>query len=839
MSEQSAEALDDGGKKKKKDKKKKDKAAKKAAKSGSAPAIADIFQSMEYGPAPESDGTVNAWLEHHNRRFGHFIEGRWVEPAEGKYFPSHNPARGDQLAEVAEGSKQDVDLAVAAAKRALPAWRELGAHGRARYLYAIARHIQKNHRLFAVLESMDNGKPIRESRDIDVPLVARHFYHHAGWAQLMDDEMRDYVPVGVVGQIIPWNFPLLMLAWKIAPALAMGNTVVLKPAEYTPLTAMRFAEVCQEVGLPPGVVNLVNGPGPTGAALVDHPDVKKIAFTGSTGVGRIIRKATAGSGKKLSLELGGKSPFVVFEDADLDSVVEGVVDAIWFNQGQVCCAGSRILCQESVADALLEKLRERMERMRIGEPLDKAIDIGAIVAPVQLEQIQDLVKRGTDEGASLWQPSWSCPTEGLFYPPTVLSDVSPASTVAQVEIFGPVVVFMTFRTPKEAVKLANNTRYGLAASVWSENLNLALDVAPKIKAGVVWVNCTNMFDAAAGFGGYRESGYGREGGKEGLFEYVKPRWMEEAAGRSAPKTPRGDAGVTSLTESAAGISVPGLPPIDRTAKLYLGGKQKRPDGGYSLVVKDANGQPMGEVGRGNRKDIRDAVEAAHGARGWAAGTAHLRAQILYYLAENLAEREADFVDRLHRMMGDEGSAKSEFDKSIERLFTYAAWADKYDGRVHATPHRNVTIAMNEAIGVMGVVCPDEHPLLAFVSTVAPALALGNAVVVIPSEAHPLAATDFYKVMETSDLPPGALNIVTGLRDELVPTLSSHDDVEQLWYFGPKDGVGAVELASAGNMKRTWCEGEPRRDWTANREAAGGEFLRQASHVKNIWVPYGE
>jgi len=845
MSEQTHDEADKPKKSKKKDKDSKKKGKGKAkgkgkgdrVASGSGPSIADVFESMEYGPAPETDSVVNAWLDAHDRRFDHFIGGRFVAPVEGEYFETSNPGRMEKLADVAQGSAKDVDAAVAAAKAAQPKWAALGGHARARFLYAIARHVQKHHRLFAVLESMDNGKPIRESRDIDVPLVARHFYHHAGWAQLMDDELRDYAPVGVVGQIIPWNFPLLMLAWKIAPALAMGNTLVLKPAEYTPLTALRFAELCREVGLPPGVVNIVNGDGATGAALVDHPDVKKIAFTGSTGVGRIIRKATAGSGKKLSLELGGKSPFVVFEDADLDSVVEGVVDAIWFNQGQVCCAGSRILCQESVADRLLTKLRARMERMRIGEPLDKAIDIGAIVAPVQLEQITGLVKQGADEGATLWQPSWSCPTQGLFYPPTILSDVSPASTVAQVEIFGPVVTFMTFRTPKEAIALANNTRYGLAASVWSENLNLALDVAPKIKAGVVWVNCTNIFDAAAGFGGYRESGYGREGGKEGLYEYVKPKWIAEAKDRPRPSPTPSEAGMAAPSDAPG--DGPALPPIDRTAKLYIGGKQKRPDWGYSIEVPDASGVILGEVGRGNRKDIRDAVEAAHGARGWAAGTAHLRAQILYYMAENLAEREPDVVARLARMLGDERAAKAELDKSIDRLFLYAGWADKYDGAVHATPHRNVTIAMNEAIGVMGVVCPNEHPLLAFVSLVAPALCTGNAVVVIPSERHPLAATDFYKVVEASDLPGGALNIVTGHRSELVPTLAAHDDVDQVWYFGPPEGVREVELASAGNMKRTWCDDGPPRDWTSDRESAGREFLRQATHVKNIWVPYGE
>ncbi len=793
------------------------------------PTVAEIFETMDYGPAPESDALANEWLDRHGRRFGHFIGGRWVAAKE--HFDVRDPARLVDLARVGQGTSDDVEAAVTVAEKAQPAWEALGGHGRARFLYAIARHIQKHHRLFAVLESIDNGKPIRESRDIDVPLVARHFYHHAGWAQLMENELAEFAPLGVVGQIIPWNFPLLMLAWKIAPALAMGNCVVLKPAEYTPLTALLFAEICEEVGLPPGVVNIVTGDGRTGAAIVEHPRIAKIAFTGSTGVGRIIREATAGTGKTLSLELGGKSPFIVFDDADLDSVVEGVVDAIWFNQGQVCCAGSRILAQESIADRLLLKLRERMEKLRIGPPLDKAIDMGAIVAPVQLEQIRSLVQQGADEGATLWQPSWSCPSEGLFYPPTLLSDVAPASTVAQVEIFGPVVVFMTFRTPNEAVKLANNTRYGLAASVWSENVNLCLDIAPKIKAGTVWVNCTNVFDAASGFGGYRESGYGREGGKEGLYEYCKPRWLREAKVQKPRKTPK--------KRDAGKAPPPVVELIDRTPKLYIGGQQKRPDGGYSLAVEDAWGRRMGEVGRGNRKDIRDAVEAAHQARGWGTGTAHLRAQVLYYLAENLAARRDEMVGRLHRMLGDRDDAETEVELSLDRLFTYAAWADKYDGLVHATPFRNVTVAMNEAIGAMGIVCPDEAPLLAFVSTIAPAIAMGNSVVVLPSERHPLAATDFYQVLETSDVPGGVVNIVTGKRDELVATLAGHDDLEQLWYFGPPDGCAEIERLSVGNMKRTWCHYGPPRDWTDRIQGAGREFLRQATHVKNIWIPYGE
>src|SRR5688500_16787128 len=516
--------------------------------------IREAFESMAWGVAPESAATAQAWLDKHGKRFGQYLGGEWVVGDGGEGFPTINPTTGAELARVGQASKEEVDRAVGAARAAQPGWAALGGHGRARWLYAIAREIQRNSRLFSVVETLDNGKPIRESRDIDIPLVARHFYHHAGWAQLMERELAGYGPVGVVGQIIPWNFPLLMLSWKIAPALAMGNTVVLKPAEFTSLTALLFADICHSLGLP--------------AVGVD-----KIAFTGSTEVGRIIRTATAGSGKKLSLELGGKSPFIVFEDADLDSVVEGVVDAIWFNQGQVCCAGSRILAQESIAPRLVEKLRARMETLRVGSPLDKSVDIGAIVAPVQLETIQGLVQKGIDEGATCWQPSWSLPKDGLFYPPTLFTDVTPAATIAQVEIFGPVVVLMTFRTPAESVEIANNTRYGLAASVWSENLNTALDIAPQLKAGTVWVNCTNMFDAASGFGGYRESGFGREGGREGLFEYVTLRERSDRSGAAPPlRFAQGDSPAAPPLRSAQGDSGhPALPPIDRTPKLYIGG----------------------------------------------------------------------------------------------------------------------------------------------------------------------------------------------------------------------------------------------------------------------------
>ncbi len=797
------------------------------------PKIKEILATMDYGPAPEASDHVRAWLDAHKAGFGHFIDGAFTTPS--KSFEVRDPARDETLARVTQGTAADVDAAVKAARAAFPAWSALPGHLRARHLYALARHIQKRERFLSVLESLDNGKSIRESRDIDIPLVARHFYHHAGWAELIASEFPDHKPVGVCGQIIPWNFPLLMLAWKIAPALAAGNTVVLKPAEFTPLTALAFAEICREVGLPRGVVNIVTGDGATGAALVEHPDVDKIAFTGSTEVGRLIREATAGSGKKLSLELGGKSPFMVFADADLDGAVEGVVDAIWFNGGQVCCAGSRLLVQEGVAERFYAKLVRRMATLRVGDPLDKSTDVGAIVAPVQLERIRGLVEKGKAEGATLHQAAGALPKTGCFFKPTLFTDVEPASTIAEVEIFGPVAVAMTFRTPDEAVALANNTRYGLAASVWSENINLSLDTAAKLKAGVVWINSTNMFDAAAGFGGYRESGFGREGGREGQAEYLVPAWL-----KGLPAAVEMQAAKLSALPSEAEAADGATPTIDRTAKLYIGGKQARPDSGYSYTVRDPHGVPLGQAGLGNRKDIRNAVEAAAKASAWGAATAHNRAQVLYYVAENLAARAAEFEARLLAMTGaSRKEAAREVASAIERCFFYAAWADKYDGQVQATKARHVTLAMHEPYGVLGLVCPEEAPLLGLVSLLMPVLAMGNCAIVVPSGQHPLSATDLYQVFDTSDVPAGVVNIVTGEPDTLAKTLAEHHEVAALWYCGSRAGSAMVEKASASNLKPTWVSDGRARDWFSPVEGQGREYLRRATQVKTIWVPYGE
>jgi aldehyde dehydrogenase (NAD+) len=474
--------------------------------------------AWEYAPAPESTGIVSIAPS-----YGLFIGGEFVAPAAGGQFATLNPATEEPLAEVAQAGEQDVDRAVAAARAAYDgAWGALPGRERAKYLYRIARVIQERSREFAVLESLDNGKPIKESRDVDIPLAAAHFFYYAGWADKLEYAGfgPDPRPIGVAGQVIPWNFPLLMAAWKLAPALAAGNTCVLKPAETTPLTALLLAEVIQQAGLPPGTVNILTGDGRTGQALIGHPGVNKIAFTGSTEVGKEIQRAAAGTGKKLTLELGGKAANVVFDDAPLDQAVEGIVNGIFFNQGHVCCAGSRLLVQESVADTVVDRLKRRLGTLRLGDPLDKNTDIGAINSRQQLDKITELSKAGEQEGAERWSPPCPIPARGYWFPPTVFSGVSQSHRIAQEEIFGPVLSVLTFRTPEEAVAKANNTPYGLSAGVWTEKGSRIFWMAQRLRAGVVWANTYNRFDPASPFGGYRESGFGREGGRQGLAGYL-------------------------------------------------------------------------------------------------------------------------------------------------------------------------------------------------------------------------------------------------------------------------------------------------------------------------------
>jgi len=776
--------------------------------------VRDNFASMDYGPALEDTTMALAWLESNNNQFGHFIDGTFTQPS--RNFESRNPATGELLAQVSYGATKDVNAAVSAAVNAQEEWQKIGGAARARYLYTIARLLQKNERLFAVLETLDNGKPIRESRDIDVPLAQRHFYYHAGMSQLMDDALAHRDAMGVCGQIIPWNFPLLMLSWKIAPALAMGNTVVLKPAEYTSLTALLFADICHQANLPDGVVNIITGDAQTGETLVEHPNIDKIAFTGSTAVGQHIRTLTAGTGKSLTLELGGKSPYIVFDDADLDSAVEGLVDAIWLNQGEVCCAGSRLLVQTSIAEDFLCRVRRRMDRLRMGSPLDKSIDVGAIVDPVQLATITQLVN--SNKSGDIYQADIPFPETGCYFIPTLISGLEPADSLMQEEIFGPVLVSTTFRTPDEAVQLANNTRYGLAATIWTENLSLAFDIGRKLATGVVWLNSTNLLDAAVGFGGVRESGFGREGGWEGLEAYTQPRQ------RTKPYQP------IRLFEG----SRPPTAAVDRTAKLYIDGKQVRPDGGYSRNIYNSTGVSLGQAPIANRKDIRNAVEAAKSARSWAQTYGHSRAQVLYYIAENLSARADEFANRLNAFSGRQQGA-SEVQASIDRLFTYAAWSDKFDGHIHDIPMRGMALATREPVGVIGAFCADDVPLLGFVSVMASAIAMGNTIVLVASEPFPLAATDFYQVIETSDVPGGVVNILTGSHRELAPHLAGHLDVDAVWSFSSSDISEIIERESAGNLKRTWVNLRRARNWM---QADAEEFLSAATEIKNIWVPYG-
>ncbi|MHB1540254.1 MAG: aldehyde dehydrogenase family protein [Steroidobacteraceae bacterium] len=817
--------------------------------------VPEIFDTLSYGPAPEEAGAVRAWLAAHAGGFPLFIGGQWRPSCrETPPIPCVNPANGEVLSSITQSCAEDLDAAVHSAAAAFPSWSKSG-YERARALYALGRLIQKHSRFFAVLETLDNGKPIRETRDLDIPLAARHFTYHAGWAQLVARELPDYEPLGVVGQIIPWNFPLLMLAWKVAPALAAGNCVVLKPAEDTSLTALFFAGLCAEAGVPPGVVNILTGDGRVGELIVGHPGIAKIAFTGSTEVGRIIRKSTAGTGKSLTLELGGKSPFVVFEDADLDAAVEGLVDAIWFNQGQVCCAGSRLIVEESVMGTLVSRIKARLQHIRIGDPLDKAIDMGALITPTHRARVQGFVEQAQAQGATVWQPQIPLPQQGAFYPPTLLTDVSTANVVWREEIFGPVLAATSFRTLHEAVELANNTQYGLAATLYTENINRALELAVKLKAGVVWINTTNQLDAACGFGGIRESGFGREGGLEGMLDYLRERdaWGAPVAdampsgaqpGAAAARLERSgkmladSLAVTAPAAEAGDERRPGL--IDRTFKNFIGGKQTRPDGGLSRPIHDARGRLAGWVSRGNRKDIRDAVEAAFRAEKWCDATAHLRSQILFYIGENLAVRRDELVARLGRLTGRKAAqSRAEVDLAIERLFSYGGWADKYDGLIHTPPVRNIALAVPEPIGVIGVICPDEAPLLSFVSLLAPVIAMGNRCVIIPSERMPLPAMDLCQVLEISDVPAGVVNIVTGGRDELTETLAQHDQVDCVWYFGTREGSAQVETWSAATIKRTWVNHGRARDWMSVRHGEGRTFLRQATQIKNVWLPYGD
>ncbi|ARJ70995.1 aldehyde dehydrogenase family protein [Paracoccus contaminans] len=789
--------------------------------------IREILTTLDYGPAPEDASAVRGWLAARDG-WGQFIDGAFTAHDPARAIAVENPATGEVIAAVTAADAAELDRAVAAATRALPGWQALGPTGRARFLYALARAVQKRERFLSVLETIDNGKPIRESRDIDIPLVARHFYHHAGWAAALPAMFPGMEPVGVCAQVIPWNFPLLMLAWKVAPALAAGNTVVLKPAEQTPLTALAFAEICAEIGLPAGVLNIVTGAGETGAALVSHPGIAKVAFTGSTEVGRAIRRATAGQGKSLTLELGGKSPFIVFASADLDAAVEGVVDGIWFNGGQVCCAGSRLLVQEPLAERFQARLAARLAGLRVGDPLDKSTDIGAIVSAEQLSRINGLLNIGRAEGAVIHQ-SGPVPEGGHFCAPGFVTGAATASTLQTVEIFGPIATLTTFRTPDEAVELANNTAYGLAASIWAQDIDTAMDAAAKVKAGVVWINGTNLFDAAAPFGGMRESGFGREGGAEGMLAYLRRPGADDVADDGA------EAGPVDLSPApapASGMRGNDAPALDRTIKLFIGGRQVRADGGASYALRGPQGV-FGAAALGGRKDIRNAVEAARKAAGWSSQAGHNRAQVLWFMAENMDQRR----ETLARALALTGTpdAEAEIAASIDRLGLIAGLADKLAGRVQSTRARHLTVSLAEPWGVMGLACPHRQPLLSMVTMIGAAIAMGNRVVCIPDPRQAWLAADLAQLCDSSDVPGGVVNLVTGDSAALAEVLALHDDVDALWHQGAPGLTARLEAAAAGNLKPVIRHAVA--DWAMD-PAALLALIAAGQQVKTIWVPYG-
>ena len=800
----------------------------------------------EYAPAPES-----AAIGKVRERYQMYVGGAFVD-GHGDDIKTINPANEEALAAVSTASPADVDTAVAAARTAYDTvWSRISAAERGKYLYRIARGIAERARELAVVETLDNGKPIKESRDVDVPTASAHFFYHAGWADKLQHAGFGAAPgsLGVAGQVIPWNFPLLMAAWKIAPALAAGNTVVIKPAETTPLSILVLAEIIADADLPPGVVNIITGAGDIGAALVNHPGIDKVAFTGSTDVGKQIQRSLAGTGRKITLELGGKAANIIFDDAPVDQAVEGIVNGIFFNQGHVCCAGSRLLVQESVADEVIEKLQARVSRLRLGDPMDKNTDIGAINSSTQLRTIRDLADAGDAEGALRWTSPCPIPDRGFYFPPTVFTQVSQSMRIARDEIFGPVLSVLTFRTPDEAVTKANNTPYGLSAGVWTEKGSRILGMASAVRAGVVWANTFNRFDPTAAFGGYKESGFGREGGRSGLGAYLDTDDDPFPEIRSAPSIPATHSpeteSVEELSEAAAladaiEVVAAAAPPaqrvsVSKTYKLYIGGAFPRSESGRTYpATGGVDGSIKANVAQGSRKDARDAVVAARKAvKGWSGSTAYNRGQVIYRIAEMLEGRRAQFTD----LLGGRSDDAAAVDAAIDRLVHYAGWTDKLaavSGGANPVAGPYFSFSTPEPTGVVAAIAPPSDPLLGLVSVIAPIITSGNTAVVIASRQQPLAAVTLAEVLATSDLPGGVVNILTGDPAEIAPHLAAHGDVNALDLTGV-DGQLRIELerAAAGTVKRVYAPGA--QDFS---RSPGTARLRAFLEIKTVWHPTG-
>ncbi len=801
----------------------------------------------QYDPAPES-----AAIGRLRERYQLFVNGRFVD-GRGEDVKTIIPATEEPLTIVSTAGRADIDDAVHAARTAFDGpWSRLTPAQRGTYLFRIARGIAERARELAVVETLDNGKPIKESRDVDIPTASAHFFHHAGWADKLGHAGYGPAvrPLGVAGQVIPWNFPLLMAAWKIAPALAAGNTVVLKPAETTPLSALVLAEIIADADLPPGVVNIITGAGDIGAALVNHPGIDKVAFTGSTEVGKQIQASLAGTGRKLTLELGGKAANIVFDDAPIDQAVEGIVNGIFFNQGHVCCAGSRLLVQESIVDEVIAKLQDRISTLRVGDPMDKNTDVGAINSAGQLATITSLADAGDAEGATRWTSPCPLPDRGFYFAPTVFTDVSQSMRIAREEIFGPVLSVLTFRTPDEALAKANNTPYGLSAGVWTEKGSRILGMASALRAGVVWANTFNRFDPTAAFGGYQESGFGREGGRAGLAAYLdaddEPRTIDLDAAdpndADAMLAAALDEEIEDLLPPPPPASVTADPVVDpdrvavtKTYKLFIGGAFPRTESGRTYRASGGvDGSIVANVAQGSRKDARDAVSAARSAFGkWSRATAYNRGQVLYRVAELMEARRTEFVG----LLGGGGTNERVVDAAIDRWVHYAGWTDKLAqvfGSANPVAGPFFSFSTPEPTGVVAAVAPADDPLLGLVAVLAPIIASGNTCVLLASPAWPLPAVTLAEVLATSDVPGGVVNILTGGPLEMAPHLAAHADVNALDLTGVNPAARPdLERAAAGTVKRVYSPGP--QDF---RRPPGTARLRAFLEIKTVWHPTG-
>lgn len=814
-----------------------------------ATSVADLIANLDYSPAPESPLAAMAWLEDGKRVFGNFIDGVFTPPGK-TLFDAINPATGKVLGHFTQSGQDEVDAAYQAAERAQKKWAKLTPYRRAKFLYALERALMKYRRLFEVLESMNKGKPFMREAKGDVTLSARHLGQHAALANNFRHLFPGREAGGVIGAVIAWNFPLMLLIWKLAGAIAAGNTIVIKPGDTTPVTAMLFAEIAQKIKLPPGVMNIVTGDRETGKLMVAHPIPWKISFTGSTPAGQHIQQVLAGTNKKFTAELGGKTPIIVFPDSDLDSVVEAIVRSILMNSGEVCCACSRLIVHQSVAPRLIEMLQRRFARIRVGDQLDKNTDMGPQNSKAQLEKILRMIELARENGATVWQPDCVLPEGGCYTKPTILTNIGTDDPVAKGEVFGPVIAAFEFRTTAEAVELAKRTEFGLAVSIYTNDVAKANHVAKAMKAGTVWINCVEQFDGAAGFGGSRMSGFGREGGYEGMFDVTV-----DASGPVDPYAPQPnpepipeiqELGLDQRDE----LTPPPIDlrlvedsddsPLDTTLRFLVNGELVRPDGEMCFAVMSSSGEYLGDVGNANRKDLRNAVSAAYKAKdSWADKGGDMRRKVLMFMAERLRLNRFRLASEILRQTGcTSREAFAEVDLAIEQLFTWASWAVTYGGTIQTVAQANMScIATNGPIGVAGVRAPDTSPLLGIIDLIGPLLAMGNSVVLISGK-HALTAMTLVEIFGVKDMPPGVLNILTAKDpDKLATSLAKHGAVNVLWCFGASDAtVREIKTEAACNMKQVWAGPALLLDWM--RSGDPREALRHATEVTNIWTTFG-